>query len=215
MSLISIGRGKDNDIVLNYPQISRHHAQIERLSENTFLIEDKDSTGGTFVNGVRINRSIISLKDEVLLSDTALTLTDYISEAHHEEKTEELIKEVKVEGLKVPIGINREFYKLKFIWDFYQEAKSSIKRNQNIKTSIIRAALGAIPFVGSGLGLLAVSRITPEEKLQALEMEFELKYICPSCKTPLRKISWEFLKSHQRRCTNPKCGMQWVDDKWA
>ncbi|WP_407400546.1 FHA domain-containing protein [Anaerovibrio sp.] len=46
---ISIGRGNDNDIVLNDSFASHHHAEIALLN-NLYVIEDMGSVNKTFVN---------------------------------------------------------------------------------------------------------------------------------------------------------------------
>lgn len=51
----SIGRTKDNDIVLDYPQISGHHARLVKLGPQVFL-EDAGSELGTFVRGSRLRK---------------------------------------------------------------------------------------------------------------------------------------------------------------
>jgi pSer/pThr/pTyr-binding forkhead associated (FHA) protein len=50
---ISIGRGKDCDIVLNDKKASRKNAVIRRAGLS-FSIKDLDSANGTYVNGVRV-----------------------------------------------------------------------------------------------------------------------------------------------------------------
>jgi pSer/pThr/pTyr-binding forkhead associated (FHA) protein len=64
--IISIGRSFDNDLVLEYPQISRKHAEL-RYSQGLFEIIDTDSTGGTFVNGVRIKQQTLNKGDVISL----------------------------------------------------------------------------------------------------------------------------------------------------
>lgn len=51
--LTRLGRWPDNDIVLPDRLVSRHHAQIRKVG-NQYLLEDLESTNGTFVNGERI-----------------------------------------------------------------------------------------------------------------------------------------------------------------
>ncbi len=50
---IYIGRESTNTIMINDPQVSRHHAKME-LRGTTYLIQDIGSTNGTFINGKRI-----------------------------------------------------------------------------------------------------------------------------------------------------------------
>ncbi len=50
---LSIGRGEQNDVVLDHPAVSRQHARIVRRGED-LLIEDAGSTNGTFIDGERV-----------------------------------------------------------------------------------------------------------------------------------------------------------------
>jgi ABC-type multidrug transport system ATPase subunit len=53
--IVTIGRGPDNDVVIDAPQISRHHARLVRGKEVVW-VEDLDSANGTFIDGHRIRR---------------------------------------------------------------------------------------------------------------------------------------------------------------
>jgi serine/threonine protein kinase len=48
-----IGRGPDNDIAIDNPEVSRRHACVTR-GPGGYSVEDLGSTNGTFVNGVRL-----------------------------------------------------------------------------------------------------------------------------------------------------------------
>jgi hypothetical protein len=50
----SLGRGPGADIQLSDPHVSRDHAQL-RHAQSGWTITDRDSTGGTRVDGVRIS----------------------------------------------------------------------------------------------------------------------------------------------------------------
>jgi hypothetical protein len=50
---ITIGRSLDNDVVLNHPSVSRHHARIIQIDDLPQL-EDLGSSNGTFVEGNRL-----------------------------------------------------------------------------------------------------------------------------------------------------------------
>lgn len=51
--LTRIGRSPENELVLNDPEVSGRHAQIRR-DVSGFLLEDLQSSNGTFLNGARV-----------------------------------------------------------------------------------------------------------------------------------------------------------------
>jgi len=53
LSGLRIGRNSDNNIVLDEPMVSRHHAEIVER-EGVYGIRDLGSTNGTYVDGVRV-----------------------------------------------------------------------------------------------------------------------------------------------------------------
>ncbi len=62
---VSIGRAPDNLAVLNHPQVSGHHARLERLSNGTYRIVDLRSTNHVYVNGQRVKAQVLKPSDEV------------------------------------------------------------------------------------------------------------------------------------------------------
>lgn len=62
---LSIGRDMNNDIILNEPEVSRHHLRL-LLTEHGYTIEDLNTMNGTFIN------------DEPLASQRLLMTTDTI-----------------------------------------------------------------------------------------------------------------------------------------
>src|SRR5579859_487922 len=55
--LLSLGRDKDNAIVLAAPSVSRFHAEIEKVGHR-YRVRDLRSSNGTFVNGKRIDGEV-------------------------------------------------------------------------------------------------------------------------------------------------------------
>jgi pSer/pThr/pTyr-binding forkhead associated (FHA) protein len=72
----TIGRDADCGVAIVDTGISRRHAQLTLTAANTVLIEDLQSTNGTFVNGERLTAPReLAPGDEVRLHKTALTLS--------------------------------------------------------------------------------------------------------------------------------------------
>jgi FHA domain len=70
---VVIGR-QDADLVLDDPEVSRRHAVLRR-SGGSVVIEDLDSTNGTFVKGERIGRPVtVGAGDQVRVGRTTLEI---------------------------------------------------------------------------------------------------------------------------------------------
>jgi pSer/pThr/pTyr-binding forkhead associated (FHA) protein len=82
---VAIGR-QDGDLVLEDPEVSRRHAVLRREGES-IVVEDLDSTNGTFVNGerirspipigpgdlVRVGRTTLEIEPDVRADDTIVS----------------------------------------------------------------------------------------------------------------------------------------------
>jgi sigma-B regulation protein RsbU (phosphoserine phosphatase) len=76
---ISVGRSGDNDIALNDPFCSGHHAHIYP-SKDGFVIRDNESKNGTFVNGNKITHETeLKRGDEILTGSTRLVFDKKLS----------------------------------------------------------------------------------------------------------------------------------------
>ncbi|MGQ9555505.1 MAG: FHA domain-containing protein [Anaerolineae bacterium] len=73
---VTIGRARDNDITLDHPAVSRHHALIERMGTR-YRIRDLKSSNGVFLDGKRVQREAW-LKEgaELRIGDVRLILSE-------------------------------------------------------------------------------------------------------------------------------------------
>ncbi|WP_413798204.1 FHA domain-containing protein [Streptomyces iranensis] len=62
---LRIGRGQDNELVVEGPYVSRHHAEFRPLPGGRFEIVDLGSHNGTYVNGQPVHRRVIGPHDIV------------------------------------------------------------------------------------------------------------------------------------------------------
>lgn len=80
MKVITIGRGQDNDVVINDPKISRNHLQLIQKDDGTVSVVDLSSSNGTYVNGHKITgEHILSKNDTVLIGRTTLQWQKYVT----------------------------------------------------------------------------------------------------------------------------------------
>ncbi|WP_423068277.1 FHA domain-containing protein [Devosia sp. CN2-171] len=67
MTILTVGRHSDCEIILDHPTISRRHAEVQAVAGGKFTIQDTDSAGGTFVRDGdiwrRVRKQTVSLRD--------------------------------------------------------------------------------------------------------------------------------------------------------
>lgn len=71
----TIGRLPDNEIVLNHPQVSAHHARLVP-EQRTYRLTDLDSTNHTYVNGLRVTSQLLQPRDEIRIGPFRFIYTD-------------------------------------------------------------------------------------------------------------------------------------------
>jgi HD-GYP domain-containing protein (c-di-GMP phosphodiesterase class II)/pSer/pThr/pTyr-binding forkhead associated (FHA) protein len=101
----TIGRDTKCDIVLNDPKISRIHAEI--LFENGgWVLEDKNSTNGSFINGERITRKCLTPGDAIMVGNSRLSVVEGSDTSRVEWKDDRPIiaAQVSVEDVRIKLS---------------------------------------------------------------------------------------------------------------
>jgi len=70
-TVTTIGRQLENDIAFHEEFVSRFHAEIV-LEDSNYVLYDKQSTSGTFVNGKKIDRCVLNSGDVISLANIFL-----------------------------------------------------------------------------------------------------------------------------------------------
>lgn len=65
--VVTIGRALDNDVVIDDPRVSRHHAQL-RLRQGRYVLYDTGSSGGTLVNNQPVSEVVLNAGDVISLA---------------------------------------------------------------------------------------------------------------------------------------------------
>ncbi len=78
--LLTIGRKADNDLVIDDPLVSGHHAKIEQV-QSVFFIQDLGSSNGTYTHQKRIDRKQLFSGNQFLIGPYSLVYLDDTSKA--------------------------------------------------------------------------------------------------------------------------------------
>jgi hypothetical protein len=212
---IKIGKSADNDFVINDPQVSRYHAQLTLDETGNLLLEDLESTNGTFVNDSQIVRKSVSAVDKVTFgTNYTLTINDI---------------------LKRDNDYSDEFARLKNVYDEYIKEKIRIQSSNQFKTRLFQslpfAVIGVVgivlglghanknifvcsfilavlaPTIGIYFGARQAAKIPAQ--LQSLANQFKIDYVCPKCGTFLGEVPWESL-SNKKQCPMSACRAKWI-----
>lgn len=209
----TIGRSDSNHFVVAHNVISRQHATIRQVSPSVFVLTDLDTTYGTFVNGWRIRKKVVTAEDEIYLGGTKgqgipwippNAFGDVKRPAQQKQK-----KNPKRGQLKKPaMVIEREFLQLEERYRQYKETCRVIRKEERRSKARWRAAIGMIPFVGMPLSILLSGESSIEDKLVAVEEEFRRIYCCPNCSETLGMVDWTVLRA-RNMCM--ACRVSWLE----
>jgi pSer/pThr/pTyr-binding forkhead associated (FHA) protein len=88
-TVVNIGRRSTNDLVVDDHRVSRDHAQL-RAVRGKYILFDLSSTGGTFVNGQRVNQKTLNPLDVISLAGVALVYGQEMIDAQGLGQTEKM-----------------------------------------------------------------------------------------------------------------------------
>ncbi len=72
---LTIGRNQSNHMVLPSQSVSNYHAVVY-FEDGRYMLEDMNSTNGTFINGLKVDKKSLQPGDEICISQTVLVVTD-------------------------------------------------------------------------------------------------------------------------------------------
>jgi len=70
-ALITIGRASDNDVILDDPEVSRHHCQL-KLQHGAYSLADLGSRNGSWVNGDQVTEMALGPGDRIQIGSTEI-----------------------------------------------------------------------------------------------------------------------------------------------
>ncbi|MEO0570217.1 MAG: FHA domain-containing protein [Bacteroidota bacterium] len=218
MEPFTIGRNEKNHYALNHKTVSGVHAEVAISNDfKSFVLKDLDSSNGTKVNGRRIVTKILQAKDKIEFGETKVLGKD-------------LIARVNKYVIKNRQDFSTEFSELKMVEKNFKTKKDSIRKYFKLQSLGIRILITAFVIVlinnvlevdrevktiltisaglmGTVLATLSATEKKQNERLEELQDNYYLSFLCPKCKMDLSKRSWNYWKN-QEKC--PKCKCDWV-----
>lgn len=225
--------GRKGDQKLNIPErtVSGRHCSLTPTGAGRWLLEDLGSTNGTYINDIRIASQEVTVSTEVKLGPKfkatvgeLLGLTDVSKEREPQTPLQQPADAIDISGLKD-------------IYDTYKEAKLTIEKDMR-RTQFMRqlpmlilpiVLLGASFLFGSSEAAQLAQKITSgvcvlalllvggkmwrdsssmPEKLDQLNEQFKIDYVCPNCHSFFGQIPYEAVKN-KKQC--PFCKKKFKD----
>jgi pSer/pThr/pTyr-binding forkhead associated (FHA) protein len=225
ITIISIGRDKENDVVIENPHVSRQHAKLTVCSLTSFIIEDSGSKRGIFIENegelTRISRKLIDIQDKIWLADVEITVKDLLPKVKSVSQSQPKLE-------KDPLDFTVQFKALQKVYEDYPVLRKACRdRDKMIRlwsvvggsvigvgTVATAGAFGILAMLSSaGLSILIPTLsshlLSTDEKLELIEKEYRQQYRCPNpnCRDPFGNREYELLVN-QKKCG--KCKATWV-----
>ncbi len=177
----TIGRSAENHLVVNQPGVSRQHARVTFITDHVVLLEDADSTYGTFVDGRRVARTVIGTESRIVFGQGEPTSPQVIFDLKNREvalvpvaatykpgkltapraefsEISETSDPIPVPVAKSdPLDFREEFKRLEAAQQTYATARELIQVNSPRQQAWVRAGFGLTGLLGFAFpALLAV-----------------------------------------------------------
>lgn len=220
---IIIGRKGQQPVAITDLSVSREHCKLTSNPDGTYTLENL-SANGTFVDGRNIIRSVVKADTIIQLGTTfKISVKELLALTKNKNANMVETKEQEYEA---------KFRKLKTVYDKYTADKIAIQKEVGMNNfyrmlpmtllSLVGLGATAIPALGNiapilgivGIGLLIFSLVKSyngskdnPEKMEALNKQFMIDYVCPKCGNFLGYVPYEALVN-KSACSFCKC--KWV-----
>jgi hypothetical protein len=222
---IIIGRKGQQPTSITDLTVSREHCKLTSNADGTYILENL-SDSGTFVDGRSIVRSVVT-NDTVLQlgANFKMSVKELLQSAPGAKNTSAANKDTQP-------GYDEKFKALKDVYDKYTADKIALQKEAGMNNfyrmlpmtllSLVGMGATAIPALSSiapyigifGVLLLVFSLVKSyngskdnPEKMEALNKQFMIDYVCPKCGNFLGYVPYESLVNRSV-CSYCKC--KWI-----
>ncbi|SOD79468.1 FHA domain-containing protein [Spirosoma fluviale] len=211
----TIGRSVDNQIIIPDSKVSGHHAQLIHCTPGNFILEDLHSKNGSFVNGLRIRRKLVSDQDSIRLAETETSCQQLIASLT-DKPAQPLVNAQPVpvqdsqkppadsRSVVQPLDFTVSFAELKLVYEQYPKMRRDCRnREKMIRTGsvILSSIVGISAVLSTGGGALPFIQIMSGAGLSMLIPTLSSSLL--STDEKLELIDKEYREVY--RCPNPAC----------
>ena len=221
-----VGRKGQQHVAITDLSVSREHCKLTSNSDGTYTLENL-SANGTYVDGRSIVRSVVTPDTIIQLGATfKIAVKELLPVASKQTKN--------AEPQKSTVDPHQQEYEAKFrrlrnVYDKYTADKIALQKEAGMNNfyrmlpmtllSLVGLGAAAIPALGNiapvigivGMGLLIFSLVKSyngskdnPEKMEALNKQFMIDYVCPKCGNFLGYVPFEALEN-KSSCNFCKC----------
>ncbi len=149
---LTIGRAKENDIIVQSEAVSRLHARLIQ-SDGGWFIRDNGSKNGILVNGKNCRESWLQTGDIVQVGDFVFRFSDPtggVAQAMPESEPQVPMAAPSAPEMEIPIGITPEFGAVGAVGPVGKKGKAKKKPNKRMMIYGVLFLLGAGYYLMSG-----------------------------------------------------------------
>ena len=149
---VTAGRSQECEIWIEDNTISRKHFKIKK-SDNGYVIQDLNSTNGTYVNNKRVQTVLLSAGDKIQISKDTIIQFDFFDENRK-------VSEQKRYEMGVIDPVTNAYNKSYFLQRISQEF--SFSKRQNLPLSILMIDIDFFKMINDNYGHLTGDKVLQE-----------------------------------------------------
>lgn len=202
---IIIGRKGNQAFTITDMSVSGKHLKLTTLPDGKVEVEDLGSSNGTFIDGVRIIKKVVSRSTIIQMGPRyTFKVSDVLPEAPKVSDPQQ--QNAPAQPAPAP---EYSIAHLEEVWNQYMSALDELE-NQNRNIGLMRSAapiLNIIPGLGSVLATYSfykTKKFNIRDAKNEIQERFEDNYVCPKCGHYLGNIKYKLL-IQDTNCRYCKC----------
>ena len=170
---LSIGRGDSAQVQLDDTLVSRMHSRIFKHENGAYVIEDLESRNGTLVNGMAINKQVLTYGDRIQIGSSLLLF------AHHDPMEEQVAQRRRLEAIgRLGTGVAHDFNNLLASVSASIDFLNGLPSETRVGATEVREAFADIRAAASAATEMTSRLLGFAREVQGSHAEVDLSELC-------------------------------------